>query len=54
MMLDSMRESILMYGVEIWRWTEQEEIEKVQDNIFERGARSGQRNARLPSERRVY
>jgi hypothetical protein len=28
-----MIESILMYGAEIWGWREQEEVEKVQENI---------------------
>jgi hypothetical protein len=49
MMFESMIESILMYGAEIWGWKEQEEVEK----IFERGARSRQKNARLRSEGRV-
>jgi hypothetical protein len=30
MMFESMIESILMYGAEIWGWKEQEEVEKVQ------------------------
>jgi hypothetical protein len=30
-MFESMIESILMYGTEIWGWKEQEEPEKVQE-----------------------
>jgi hypothetical protein len=33
MMFESMIESILMYGAEIWGWKEQEEVEKIQKNI---------------------
>jgi hypothetical protein len=29
MMIESMIESILLYGSEIWEWKEQEEVEKV-------------------------
>jgi hypothetical protein len=28
MMFESMVESVLMYGAEIWRWKEQEELKK--------------------------
>jgi hypothetical protein len=35
-MLDSMIESRLMYGAEIWGWKEQEEIEKVQEKYLRR------------------
>jgi hypothetical protein len=31
MMFESMIESVLMYGAEIWGWKEQEEEEKVQE-----------------------
>jgi hypothetical protein len=44
MMFESIIESILMYGGEIWRWKEQKEVEKVQEKYL-RG--SGLRNARL-------
>jgi hypothetical protein len=33
-MLESMIESRLMYGAEIWEWKEQEEIEKVQEKYL--------------------
>jgi hypothetical protein len=33
MMFESMIESVLMYGAEIWGWKEQEEVEKIQKNI---------------------
>jgi hypothetical protein len=33
-MLESMIESRLMYGAEIWGWKEQEEIEKVQEKYL--------------------
>jgi hypothetical protein len=49
MMFESMVESILMYEAEIWGWKEQEKVETAR-KIFEMGARSGQRNARLHSE----
>jgi hypothetical protein len=49
MMFESLIESILMYGTEIWGWKEQEELEKVQEKYL-RGARSGQRNTRSHSE----
>jgi hypothetical protein len=52
MMFENMIESILMYGAEISGWKEQEEVEKAR-KIFERGDRSGQRNAKLYSEGRV-
>jgi hypothetical protein len=50
MMFESM---IMMYGAEIWEWKEQEEVENSGRKIFERNGRSGQRSARLFSERRV-
>jgi hypothetical protein len=34
MMFESMIESILMYGAEIWGWKEQEEVEKVQEKYL--------------------
>jgi hypothetical protein len=34
MMFESMRESVLMYGAEIWGWKEQEEVEKVQEKYL--------------------
>jgi hypothetical protein len=34
MMFESMIESILMYGAEIWRWKEQKEVEKVQEKYL--------------------
>jgi hypothetical protein len=34
MIFESMIQSILMYGPEIWGWKEQEEIEKVQDKYL--------------------
>jgi hypothetical protein len=37
MMFESMVESVLMYGAEIWGWKEQEEVERVQEEM---GARS--------------
>jgi hypothetical protein len=46
MMFESM---ILMYVAEMWGWKEQEEVKECK-KIFEMGARSGQRNARLHSE----
>jgi energy-coupling factor transporter ATP-binding protein EcfA2 len=52
MIFESMVESILMYGTENWGWKEQEEVVKSARKIFEVGARSGQRNARLHSEGR--
>jgi hypothetical protein len=33
-MFDSMIESILAYGAEIWGWKEKEEEEKVQENYL--------------------
>jgi hypothetical protein len=36
MMFESMTESILMDGAEIWGWKEQEEVEKVQEKYFKR------------------
>jgi hypothetical protein len=51
-MFESMIDSIL-YGAEIWGWKEQEEVGiENAGKIFERGARCGQRNARLHSEER--
>jgi hypothetical protein len=32
-MFESMIERTLMYGTEIWGWKEQEEVERVQENI---------------------
>jgi hypothetical protein len=55
MIFESMIQSILMYGAEIWRWKEQEERRRVSESgrkIFERGARNGQRNDKLHSEGR--
>jgi hypothetical protein len=45
MMFESMLESVLMYGAEIWGWKEQAGGggESARE-IFEMGARSGQRN----------
>jgi hypothetical protein len=34
MIFESMIESIFMYGAEIWRWKEQEEVEKVQEKYL--------------------
>jgi hypothetical protein len=34
MMIESMIESILLYGAEIWGWKEQEEVEKVQEKYL--------------------
>ncbi|XP_068912463.1 golgin subfamily A member 6-like protein 6 [Tenebrio molitor] len=34
MMFESMVESVLMYGAEIWRWKEQEEVERVQEKYL--------------------
>jgi hypothetical protein len=34
MMFESMIESVLMYGAEIWGWKEQEEVERVQQNYL--------------------
>jgi hypothetical protein len=34
MMFESMIEGISMYGAEIWRWKEQEEVEKVQEKYL--------------------
>jgi hypothetical protein len=34
MMFKSMTESALMYGAEIWRWKEQEQVEKVQEKYL--------------------
>jgi hypothetical protein len=33
MMFESMEESVLMYGIEIWGWKEQEEMEECKKNI---------------------
>jgi hypothetical protein len=33
MIFESMIESILMYEAQIWRWKEQEEVEKGKKNI---------------------
>jgi hypothetical protein len=33
-MFQSLIESILMYGAEIWGWKEQEEVEKVQEKYL--------------------
>jgi hypothetical protein len=32
-MFESMVESVLMYGTEIWGWKEQENVERVQNNM---------------------
>jgi hypothetical protein len=53
MMFQSLIESILMYGAAIWGWKEPKEVEESARKIFEMGARSRQRNARLHSEERV-
>jgi hypothetical protein len=50
MMFESMIESILTYGAEIWGTRRGRESAR---KIFERDARSGQRNARLHSEGRI-
>jgi hypothetical protein len=34
MVFESMIKSILMYGAEIWKWKEQEEVEKVQEKYL--------------------
>jgi hypothetical protein len=34
MMFKSMVQSILMYGANIWRWKEQEEVERVQEKYL--------------------
>jgi hypothetical protein len=34
MMFESMMESVLMYGAEIWGWKEQEEVERVQEKYL--------------------
>jgi hypothetical protein len=34
MMFESMVESVLMYGAEIWGWKEQEEVERVQEKYL--------------------
>jgi hypothetical protein len=34
MMFESMIESILVYGAEIWGWKEQEEVEKVNEKYL--------------------
>jgi hypothetical protein len=34
MIFESMIESIFMYGAEIWRWKEQEEVVKVQEKYL--------------------
>jgi hypothetical protein len=34
MMFESMVESVLMYGAEIWEWKEQEEVERMQDKYL--------------------
>jgi hypothetical protein len=54
MMFESMLESVLMYGAEIWGWKEQAGGggESARE-IFEMGARSGQSNTRVHSEGRM-
>jgi hypothetical protein len=32
-MFETMVERVLMYGAEIWRWKEQEQVERVQKKI---------------------
>jgi hypothetical protein len=54
-MFESMVESILMYGEEIWGW-KMEATRRGRESatkISEMGARSGQRKTRLHSEGRV-
>jgi uncharacterized protein HemY len=34
MMFESMMESILMYGADIWGWKEQKKVEKVQEKYL--------------------
>jgi hypothetical protein len=34
MMFESMVDSVLMYGAEIWGWKEQEEVERVQEKYL--------------------
>jgi hypothetical protein len=53
MMFENMIESILMYGAEIWGWKEQKSGRESARKIFERGARSKQRNGRLHNEGRL-
>jgi hypothetical protein len=48
-----MFESILMYGAEIWGMEGTGRGRESARKIFERGARNGQRNARLHNEGRV-
>jgi hypothetical protein len=52
MMFESMVESVLMYGTEIWMKETGGGGESARE-IFEMGARSGQRNTRVHSEGRV-
>jgi hypothetical protein len=52
MMFQSMIESILMYGAEIWEWKEQRRWREYK-KIFEMGARSGQKSAKWHSKGRV-
>jgi hypothetical protein len=53
MMFESMIETILMYRAEIWGMEGTRRGRGSASKIFERVARSGQRNARLHSEGRV-
>jgi hypothetical protein len=34
MIFESMMESVLMYGAEIWGWKEQEQVERVQEKYL--------------------
>jgi hypothetical protein len=36
MMFESMVESILMYGAQVWGWKVQEEVERVQEKYLRR------------------
>jgi hypothetical protein len=38
-----------MYGAEVWGWKKQKRGRESARKIFERGARNGQRNAKLHS-----
>jgi hypothetical protein len=52
MIIQSMIESILMYGEEIWGWKEQEEVEKLPET-YPRWVLEVKRNATLHGEERV-